>query len=62
MHFKDNPHLLGEGSIQFASVVQALRDIGWAGWINLETDARPNHLDEDLETNLKYVRRVVGAD
>jgi L-ribulose-5-phosphate 3-epimerase len=31
-HFKDNPHLLGEGAIEFAPVVQAVRDIGWGGW------------------------------
>ena len=39
-HFKDNPHFLGEGAIQFTPFVQAIRDIGWSGWANLETDAR----------------------
>ena len=58
-HFKDNPHLLGEGTIQFAPVVQAVRDIGWAGWVNLETDARPGSFDADLRRNLGYLRRVV---
>ncbi len=58
-HFKDNPHFLGEGSIQFGPVVQAIRDIGWSGWINLETDARPGSLDADLRQNLGYLRRLV---
>ena len=58
-HFKDNPHFLGEGTIQFAPVVQAVRDIGWAGWVNLETDARPGSLDADLRRNLGYLRRIV---
>lgn len=58
-HFKDNPHLLGEGAIRFAPVVQAIRDIGYAGWANLETDARPNRLDADMRRNLDYIRRVV---
>lgn len=58
-HFKDNPHLLGEGSIQFAPMVQAIRDIGWSGWANLETDARPDRLDADLRRNLGYIRRVI---
>ncbi len=58
-HFKDNPHFLGEGSIQFAPIVQAIRDIGWSGWANLETDARPDSLDADMRRNLSYIRRVV---
>ena len=58
-HFKDNPHFLGEGAIQFAPVVQAIRDIGWSGWINLETDARPGSLDGDMRRNLGYLRRLV---
>jgi L-ribulose-5-phosphate 3-epimerase len=58
-HFKDNPHLLGEGTIQFGPVVQAVRDIGWTGWVNLETDARPASFDADLRRNLGYLRRVV---
>jgi L-ribulose-5-phosphate 3-epimerase len=58
-HFKDNPHLLGEGTIQFGPVAQAIRDIGWAGWVNLETDARPASFDADLRRNLAYLRRVI---
>jgi sugar phosphate isomerase/epimerase len=40
-------------------VVQAVRDIGWAGWVNLETDVRPGSLEADLRRNLGYLRRVV---
>jgi len=58
-HLKDNPHFLGEGAIQFQPVVQAIRDLGWSGWANLETDARPGSLDADLRRNLSYIRRVV---
>jgi sugar phosphate isomerase/epimerase len=58
-HFKDNPHFLGEGAIQFAPVVEAIRDIAWSGWANLETDARPGSLDLDLRRNLSYIRRIV---
>jgi L-ribulose-5-phosphate 3-epimerase len=60
-HFKDNPHFLGEGAIQFAPVVQAIRDIGWSGWANLETDARPGSLDVDMRRNLSYISRVVDS-
>ena len=58
-HFKDNPHFLGEGTIQFAPVVDAIRKTGWAGWANLETDARPDHLDADMQRNLHYIRGVI---
>jgi L-ribulose-5-phosphate 3-epimerase len=60
-HFKDNPHLLGEGAIQFTPVVQAIRDSGWSGWANLETDARPGSLDADMRRNLSYIRRVIDG-
>jgi L-ribulose-5-phosphate 3-epimerase len=60
-HFKDNPHFLGEGAIQFTPVVQAVRDIGWSGWANLETDARPGSLDADMRRNLGYIRRVIDG-
>ena len=58
-HFKDNPHFLGEGEIQFTPIVDAIRDIGWGGWVNLETDAHPNNLAGDMRRNLAYVRKVV---
>ena len=60
-HFKDNPHLLGEGSIRFKPVVRSIEDIGWSGWINLETDARQGSLDADMRTNLNYVRTALHS-
>jgi sugar phosphate isomerase/epimerase len=59
-HFKDNPHLLGEGGIRFGPVVQAIRDMGWSGWANLETDTRPGNLDADMRRNLGYIHQVIG--
>ncbi|MBV8864882.1 MAG: sugar phosphate isomerase/epimerase [Acidobacteriaceae bacterium] len=58
-HFKDNPHFLGEGAIQFGPVIEAIRDIGWAGWANLETDGRPGSLDADMRRNRTYIDRIV---
>ena len=59
-HFKDNPHLLGEGSIQFSPVIEAIKDIGWSGWANLETDTRPRNVDADMARNLAYIRKIVN--
>jgi L-ribulose-5-phosphate 3-epimerase len=58
-HFKDNPHFLSEGTIQFRDVLQAIRDIGWRGWANLQTDARLDSLGADMRGNLSYIRGVI---
>jgi sugar phosphate isomerase/epimerase len=58
-HFKDNPHYLGEGGIQFAPIVRAVRDIGFSGFANLETDVDSQHLDAGLRRNLNYIRQII---
>jgi sugar phosphate isomerase/epimerase len=58
-HLKDNPHYLGEGNIQFPPIIQAIRDIGFSGYANLETDARPNQVEADMRRNLAYIRNVM---
>jgi sugar phosphate isomerase/epimerase len=58
-HLKDNPHYLGEGSIPFPPIMQAIRDIGFTGYANLETDARPNQVEADMRKNLEYIRKVM---
>jgi L-ribulose-5-phosphate 3-epimerase len=59
MHLKDNPHYLGEGKIEFTPVMHAIRDIGFSGFANLETDAHQETLEADLRRNLMYIRRVM---
>jgi L-ribulose-5-phosphate 3-epimerase len=59
-HFKDNPHYLGEGSIQFAPIIQAVRDIRFSGFANLETDAPSKNLEADMRRNLAYIRGVMA--
>jgi sugar phosphate isomerase/epimerase len=59
IHLKDNPNYLGEGKIQFAPILQAIRDIGFAGYANLETDVKSAAtLDADLRRNLAYIRAL----
>ena len=58
-HLKDNPHYLGEGGIQFAPIVRAIRDIGFSGFANLETDVQPQNLDAGLRRNLNYIRQIM---
>ncbi len=58
-HLKDNPHYLGEGNIQFGPIMRAIREIGFSGYANLETDVPAKQLDADLRRNLAYIRNVM---
>jgi L-ribulose-5-phosphate 3-epimerase len=60
VHLKDNPHYLGEGTIDFKAVIDALADIGFDGWAQLETDC-PVSVDSDMRRNLKFVRDLIAA-
>ncbi len=59
IHLKDNPHYLGEGKIRFGPVIRAIKDIGYTGWCNLETDAHQQSLDADMRRNLLYIQRLI---
>src|SRR6202142_2021600 len=52
VHLKDNPHYLGEGKIDFRAVVDALADVGFDGWAQLETEC-PTSVEDDMRRNLK---------
>jgi sugar phosphate isomerase/epimerase len=59
IHLKDNPNYMGEGTINFGDVVQAIRDIGFNGWCNLETDTKPGStVEADMRKNLAFIRAV----
>jgi sugar phosphate isomerase/epimerase len=61
MHLKDNPHYLGEGKIEFGPIMQAIRDIGFTGYANLETDAKsPASLEDDQRRNLQFLRKLMA--
>jgi L-ribulose-5-phosphate 3-epimerase len=59
VHLKDNPHYLGEGSIDFKAVIDALADIGFDGWAQLETDC-PTSVEADMRRNLKFIRGLIA--
>jgi sugar phosphate isomerase/epimerase len=60
MHLKDNPNYLGEGKIEFGPIMQAIHDIGFTGYANLETDAKsPASLEDDQRKNLGYIRKFL---
>jgi sugar phosphate isomerase/epimerase len=60
-HLKDNPYYLGEGNISFPRVIQAIRDIGFTGAANLETDTHAGStVEADMRKNLAYIRQAIG--
>ena len=60
-HLKDNPHYMGEGTISFPRVMEAIRDIGFMGAANLETDTQAGStVEADMSRNLGYIRGVMG--
>ncbi|HEY2015506.1 MAG TPA: sugar phosphate isomerase/epimerase family protein [Bryobacteraceae bacterium] len=62
IHLKDNPNYLGEGRIQFDQVIRAIRDIGFNGYSNLETDTHPPAtVEADMRKNLAYIRQLTAG-
>ena len=60
MHLKDNPHYLGEGKIDFPAVMKAIRETGFEGFANLETDCPSKSVENDMTRNLKYIRALLA--
>jgi len=59
IHLKDNPHYLGEGEIDFPTVVHTILTIDYRGYANLETDSPSKSVEADMRRNLTYLRKLV---
>jgi L-ribulose-5-phosphate 3-epimerase len=60
VHLKDNPHFMGQGTIDFPGVIDALADIGFARWAVLETSSPTKALEDDLRKNLDFTRGLMA--
>ena len=60
VHLKDNPHFMGQGTIDFPGIIDALADIGFARWAVLETSSPTNALEDDLRKNLEFTRALMA--
>ena len=60
MHLKDRGYI-GEGGINFPSVMAAIADIDFAGFANLETSAPSGSVEDDMRRNLKTVRGLISS-
>jgi sugar phosphate isomerase/epimerase len=54
-HFKDKGYL-GEGKVNFPAVLDAIGEIGFDGYANLETGSPSGSVESDLKRNLEYLR------
>lgn len=59
-HLKDNPNYMGEGKINFSAVIDAIAEIGFKGWAQLETDSPSRNVEADMGRNLGYVRGLLA--
>lgn len=60
VHLKDNPNYLGAGKINFPAVVDALAEIGFDKWAQLECDAPSGSVEDDMKKNLGFIRSVIA--
>jgi sugar phosphate isomerase/epimerase len=59
-HFKDGPNYLGEGKVKFPAVAEAIQEIGYQGWIVLETSSPSKDRVADARRNAEYIRKLFG--
>lgn len=59
-HFKNGPRYLGEGKLNFEAIVQAMREVGYTGWIVLETSSPSGDKIADARKNATFVRKLLG--
>ncbi|MCE5267572.1 MAG: sugar phosphate isomerase/epimerase [Planctomycetaceae bacterium] len=57
LHFKDAGYPLGHGRIDFGKVRKAIDDVGYRGWIHLES-AAPRGVVSDYTAQCKFVRSL----
>ena len=60
VHLKDNPHFMGQGTIDFPGIINALADLGFARWAVLETSSPTDALEDDLRKNLEFTRGLIA--
>ena len=60
IHFKDGRYFLGEGRVDVKAAADAIKEIGYEGWLVLETSLPTKDRDADFMKNAAYVRNLFG--
>jgi sugar phosphate isomerase/epimerase len=61
-HFKDGKDYLGEGKIQFPPIAAAIKDIGYSGWIVMETSNPSKDGVADAQRNAAFIRKLFAVE
>ena len=59
-HFKNGGDYLETGKVKFAPVAEVIKEIGYRGWIVLETSSPSKDRVADAKRNADYVRKLFG--
>lgn len=61
-HLKENDYLLGRGKVDFVRVHEAINDIGYEGWLQIEGAIPPKAgVVESYTANVKFVRGLFAS-
>ncbi len=59
-HFKDGPDYIGEGKVKLPPIAEAIKEIGYKGWIVLETSCPTKNPEVDAAKNVAIIRQALG--
>jgi sugar phosphate isomerase/epimerase len=57
-HFKNGAQYLGQGKLRLEPILAAMNEVGYQGWIVLETSSPTNHPIADARRNGSYLRNL----
>jgi len=60
-HFKNGGDYLDNGKVKFEPVAEAMKEIGYKGWVVLETSHPSKDRVADTKRNADYVRKLFGV-
>ena len=60
-HFKNGDAYLETGEVHYEPVVQAIKDIGYKGWVVLETSSPSHNAVADAKKNADYARGLFAS-
>jgi len=60
IHFKDGQNYLGEGKVQYGPIAAAIKEIGYQGWIVMETSNPSKDGIADARRNAAFIRKLFG--
>lgn len=58
-HFKDGRSYLGQGKVSYPPILDAIREIGFSGFANLETSSPSGDPEADTRKNLSYLKTLI---